>query len=113
MGWDESRCGPDLRPCRAQNSALIIFRYPNSPKVLRTYASFLETVKNDPWAASRYYSMADKAEDDLENLANDTIVDDGKGGTIDTRGHAVITIDARGEMKSANKAAYQLFGYSR
>lgn len=57
--------------------------------------------------------MADKVEDDQENLANDTAVDDGKGGTIDTKGNAVITIDARGEIKSANKAAYHMFGYSR
>jgi PAS domain-containing protein len=57
--------------------------------------------------------LADRVEDEQENLANDAVVDDGKGGVIDTKGNAVVTIDAKGDIQSANKAAYGLFGYSR
>ncbi|GAX73194.1 hypothetical protein CEUSTIGMA_g647.t1 [Chlamydomonas eustigma] len=96
-----------------QTYKTVLARYPNSVKLLRTYANFLETVKNDPWAASHYFELADRVEDEQENLANDAVVDDGKGGVIDTKGNAVITIDAKGEIQSANKAAYGLFGYNR
>lgn len=88
-------------------------RYPNSVKLIRTYANFLETVKNNPWAAARYYSLADRQEEEQEALANDALIEDGKGGVIDTKGHAVITINATGVILTVNKAAYTMFGYSR
>ena len=31
-------------------------RYPNAVKLLRSYGRFLEQVKNDPWAAARYFA---------------------------------------------------------
>jgi tRNA U34 5-carboxymethylaminomethyl modifying enzyme MnmG/GidA len=32
----------------------VLERYPRSAKLLRSYAAFLEQVKNDPWAAAKY-----------------------------------------------------------
>lgn len=31
-------------------------RFPTSVKVLRSYAKFLEDVRNDPWAATKFYA---------------------------------------------------------
>lgn len=31
-------------------------RFPTSVKVLRAYAKFLEDVRNDPWAATKFYA---------------------------------------------------------
>lgn len=39
---------------------LVLERYPKSTKLLRSYGRFLENVKNDPWAASKYYAEAEK-----------------------------------------------------
>jgi len=110
----ESCC---IQPLSKANSltGLCIFagRYPNSVKLIRTYANFLENVKNNPWAAARFYSLADKQEEEQEALANDAVADDGKGGVIDTKGQAVITINATGVILTVNKAANTMFGYSR
>ncbi len=43
-----------------QTYKIVLERYPNSVKLLRAYAGFLETVNNDPWAAAKYYALADK-----------------------------------------------------
>ena len=39
---------------------LVLERYPKSAKLLRSYGRFLENVKNDPWAAAKYYAEAEK-----------------------------------------------------
>ncbi len=39
---------------------LVLERYPKSVQLLRSYGKFLEGVKNDPWAAERYFGEADK-----------------------------------------------------
>lgn len=36
---------------------VVLERYPKSVKLLRSYGNFLETVKNDPWMAQRYYQV--------------------------------------------------------
>lgn len=78
-------------------------RYPNSVKLLRAYASFLETVKNDPWASAKYYNMADEQEELQEIEANEGGPggggDDNKLGQFTPRGNAVITIDAVGTIQ--------------
>jgi PAS domain-containing protein len=52
-------------------------------------------------------------EEDQEAKANDVVIEDSKGNAIDTKGSAVMTIDAVGTIQSVNKAAYTMFGYSR
>lgn len=94
-------------------------RYPNSVKLLRAYADFLETVKNDPWTASQYYATADKQEEEQENAAQDDTTANaeasrgGSSGMLDAKGNAVITINALGIIQTANKAACSMFGYVR
>lgn len=53
---------------------LVLEKYPNSVKLLRAYAGYLETVNNDPWSASKYYTIADKHEEDQENAAQDVVI---------------------------------------
>lgn len=35
---------------------LLARSYPKAVKLLRSYARFLEQVKNDPWSAAKYYA---------------------------------------------------------
>ena len=56
-------------------------RYPKSVQLLRAYAGFLESVKNDPWAAAQYYTDADKQESAQEN-ANEGQVGGRWGGGL-------------------------------
>jgi len=56
----------DIGAARARADRLyatMLGRYPTSVKVLRSYARFLEDVRNDPWAASKYFIEAAKAEE--------------------------------------------------
>jgi hypothetical protein len=37
-------------PWQAQTAyRMVLEKYPNSPKLVRLYGKFLETIKNDPW----------------------------------------------------------------
>ncbi len=65
-----------LPPCLAP---VLVRRYPSSVKLLRSYGRFLEEVKNDPWTAAKYYSEADKLEEQQENAANDAMLSDAVG----------------------------------
>ena len=42
---------------------LVLERYPSNAKLLRSYARFLEGVRNDPWGAAKYYAEADRQEE--------------------------------------------------
>jgi hypothetical protein len=44
----------------AHTYRLVLDRYPRNAKLLRSYGRFLENVRNDPWAAAKYYAEAEK-----------------------------------------------------
>lgn len=97
------------------------FRYPSSVKLLRSYGRFLEEVKNDPWTAAKYYSEADKVEEQQENAANDAMLSDAVGdgdpssmlAQVDEKNNAVAVINAVGIIQMANKPLMKLFGYRK
>ncbi|EFJ45146.1 hypothetical protein VOLCADRAFT_94549 [Volvox carteri f. nagariensis] len=53
---------------------VVLETYGNNPKLVRLYGKFLQTIKNDPWRASEYFSEADR----LEELMNG----DSSGGPL-------------------------------
>ncbi|KAG2487286.1 hypothetical protein HYH03_014127 [Edaphochlamys debaryana] len=87
----------------------VLERYPKAVKLLRSYANFLETVKNDPWTAAQYYSEAEKQEEALENAEQDMGGEEG----LSMRNSAIITINAMGIIQMANKHAIKMLGYNK
>ncbi|GFR48517.1 hypothetical protein Agub_g10412 [Astrephomene gubernaculifera] len=100
---------------------MVLDRYPSSVKLLRSYGRFLEEVKNDPWTAAKYYSEADKVEEQQENAANDAMLSDAVGdgdpssmlAQVDEKNNAVAVINAVGIIQMANKPLMKLFGYRK
>ncbi|PNH07141.1 Tiny macrocysts protein B, partial [Tetrabaena socialis] len=88
---------------------VVLERYPKAVKLLRSYANFLETVKNDPWTAAQFNSEADKQEEALENAENDL----GGEDALSMRNSAIITINAEGIIHMANKHAVRMMGYGK
>jgi PAS domain-containing protein len=89
--------------------------------VLRSYAKFLEEVKNDPWTASKYYTEADKQEEVQELAQNDAMFTAGVAedaaqsmlSQVDERNNAVIVINASGIIQMANKVLLKMLGYKK
>eukprot|EP00198_Chlamydomonas_reinhardtii_P011170 XP_001700507.1 predicted protein [Chlamydomonas reinhardtii] len=88
---------------------LVLERYPKAVKLLRSYANFLEMVKNDPWTAAQYNAEADKQEEALENAEQDLGGEDG----LSMRNSAIVTINAQGIIQMANKHAIKIMGYAK
>ncbi|KAG2422329.1 hypothetical protein HXX76_016114 [Chlamydomonas incerta] len=88
---------------------LVLERYPKAVKLLRSYANFLEMVKNDPWTAAQYNAEADKQEEALENAEQDLGGEDG----LSMRNSAIVTINAQGIIQMANKHAIKMMGYAK
>jgi PAS domain-containing protein len=89
--------------------------------VLRSYAKFLEEVKNDPWTASKYYTEADKQEEVQELAQNDArftagVAEDAAQAMlsqVDERNNAVMVINASGIIQMANKMLLKMLGYKK
>ncbi|GLI68263.1 hypothetical protein VaNZ11_012618, partial [Volvox africanus] len=88
---------------------MVLERYPKAVKLLRSYALFLETVKNDPWTAAQFYTEAEKLEEALENAEHDLGGEEG----LTIRNSAIVTINAMGIIQMANKHAIKMLGYSK
>ncbi|WIA17635.1 hypothetical protein OEZ85_014441 [Tetradesmus obliquus] len=101
----------------------VLERYPTNVKVLRAYARFLEDVKNDPWSASKYYTEADKLEEQegaegaeaLSLMETAAGADAAAGGIkqVDEKTNAVCVINATGTIQMANKVLLKMFGYRK
>ncbi|WIA37851.1 hypothetical protein OEZ86_014704 [Tetradesmus obliquus] len=101
----------------------VLERYPTNVKVLRAYARFLEDVKNDPWSASKYYTEADKLEEQegaegaeaLSLMETTAGADAAAGGIkqVDEKTNAVCVINATGTIQMANKVLLKMFGYRK
>ena len=89
--------------------------------MLRSYAKFLEEVKNDPWTASKYYTEADKQEEVQELAQNDAMFTAGVAedaaqamlSQVDERNNAVAVINASGVIQMANKVLLKMLGYKK
>ncbi|KXZ56448.1 hypothetical protein GPECTOR_1g400 [Gonium pectorale] len=107
-------------------SALV--RYPASPKLLRGYGKFLETVKNNPWRAAKYFSEAEKLLDQQQqDEATMAVMGAGEAGIgggmagsgahllhrVDERVNIVFLINSAGIIQMANKNAHSLLGFAK
>ncbi|KAG2433266.1 hypothetical protein HXX76_008334 [Chlamydomonas incerta] len=102
----------------AQEAALktyrsVLERYPNSVKLLRSYAHFQEEVMNNPWRAAQIYEKADKLEEQ-QAAAQDYLLyanDSSMLTQVDDRNNAVAVINSSGIIQMTNKPLQQMFGY--
>lgn len=89
----------------------VLARYPKSAKILRAYASFLEEVRDDPFAARKFTEEAERLED---CGGEDGGEGDGEGRiTVNDKLDAVAVINQHGVLKVVNKRLVKLFGYRR
>ncbi|PNH03659.1 Tiny macrocysts protein B [Tetrabaena socialis] len=108
----------------------VLVRHGSSARLVRLYGKFLESIKFDPWAASKWYSEADRLEEEAENtkqalqLGGDTMLpgvpgvyDDGGGadrrGIMDLDGVAIICVNAQSVIQAASPEAHALLGYTK
>lgn len=56
---------------------VVLEMYGNSPKLVRLYGKFLETIKNDPWGAAEYYAEAERLEEAKNDDARGPLLPDG------------------------------------
>mmetsp|Transcript_29309 Transcript_29309/g.64857 ORF Transcript_29309/g.64857 Transcript_29309/m.64857 type:complete len:2212 (+) Transcript_29309:218-6853(+) len=105
----------------------VLQRHPDSWKLLRMYAKFLEFIKNDPWSASKWNTEADALQQAEEDMKNNVFSDlersagddeaavkrakEVKQALDDSRG--VVIMNAHCIVTVANQAAHEMFGYSK
>ncbi|KAG2494504.1 hypothetical protein HYH03_007272 [Edaphochlamys debaryana] len=93
---------------------VVLESYGSSPKLVRLYGKFLETIKNDPWGAAEYFAEADRLEETKNNDGKGPLLPDGTPlGRMDEMSMAVLVINSSGEVQMANKQTHTLFGYKR
>lgn len=93
-------------------------RYPNNGKLLKAYGRFLEFVRNEPWAANKFYAEAAKlgTSESLLSLAqgqrrgNDIV---SVTGTINEKVDGLVLINAQGQILMVNAAVLGMFGYEK
>eukprot|EP00898_Chlorokybus_atmophyticus_P005871 jgi/Chlat1/6285/Chrsp44S05780 len=89
----------------------VLERYPRSVKLLRSYACFLEEVRNDPWGARKYYNEADRQEEALAQANQEA--GQGGEGRIDDSKDGIVVINKVGIIQFTNKVTLKLFGYKK
>ncbi|KAG2488728.1 hypothetical protein HYH03_012728 [Edaphochlamys debaryana] len=88
--------------------------YGNSPKLVRLYAKFLETIKQDPWAAAAYNAQADKLEQNKDEDGQGPTLPDGTPmSRMDDVDKGVVVVNAFGDIQVANKKLHSMFGYKK
>ncbi|GLC41265.1 hypothetical protein PLESTM_001177800 [Pleodorina starrii] len=93
---------------------VVLENYGHNPKLVRLYGKFLQTIKNDPWRASEYFSEADRLEEIKNGDARGPLLPDGTPlGRMDEMATAVLVINSTGEVQMANRHTHMLFGYRR
>ncbi|KAG2494502.1 hypothetical protein HYH03_007271 [Edaphochlamys debaryana] len=93
---------------------VVLESYGSSPKLVRLYGKFLETIKNDPWGAAEYFAEADRLEETKNSDGKGPLLPDGTPlGRMDEMSMAVLVINSSGEVQMANKQTHTLFGYKR
>ncbi|KAG2431968.1 hypothetical protein HYH02_013184 [Chlamydomonas schloesseri] len=94
----------------------VLSRQRNSARLIRLYGRFLESVKFDPWAAAKWFTEAERL-DEQEEQARDSMQQ--LGGNIDlgsksiVEGVAVVFIDSQGSIQMASAEAYALLGFNK
>ncbi|KXZ55666.1 hypothetical protein GPECTOR_2g1216 [Gonium pectorale] len=101
----------------------VLARHGSSARLLRLYGRFLETVKFDPWSASKWYSEADRLDEEAEHAKEalqlggmETLLPQGASaerGLAEMEGVAFICINAQGVIQVASPEAHSLLGYGK
>ncbi|KAG2497025.1 hypothetical protein HYH03_005028 [Edaphochlamys debaryana] len=93
---------------------MVLDRYPNSVKLLRSYARFQQDVMNNPWRASEVYEKADKLEEQQAVAHGNLLYDNDTSQMltqVDDKTNAIAVINASGIIQMTNKNLQKLFGY--
>ncbi|GLC40592.1 hypothetical protein PLESTM_001090800 [Pleodorina starrii] len=101
----------------------VLVRHASSARIVRLYGKFLENVKFDPWAASKWYAEADRLEEEAEQSKEamqlggiEALLPQGNGGDKGLsaiEGLAIICINAQGQIVVASPEAHALLGYGK
>ncbi|KAG2449445.1 hypothetical protein HYH02_005592 [Chlamydomonas schloesseri] len=91
----------------------VLERYPNSVKLLRSYARFQEAVLNNPWRAQQIYEKADQLEEQQASVQDNILLGNDRlfSQQMDTKKSAVAVINSSGIIQMTNKPLQKLFGY--
>ncbi|KAG2426216.1 hypothetical protein HXX76_013197 [Chlamydomonas incerta] len=92
----------------------VLEMYGNSPRLVRLYARFLETVKQDPWGAAEYSAHADRIEQNRDTDGDGPTLPDGTPiGRMDEVDKGVLVVNAFGDIQMVNKKLMSMFGYRK
>ncbi|KAG2492486.1 hypothetical protein HYH03_009151 [Edaphochlamys debaryana] len=92
----------------------VLEMYGNSPRLVRLYARFLATIKQDPWGAAEYSALADRIETNKDSDGDGPALPDGTPiGRIDEVDKGVLVVNAFGDIQVVNKKLMAMFGYRK
>ncbi|KAG2439095.1 hypothetical protein HYH02_006619 [Chlamydomonas schloesseri] len=93
---------------------VVLELYNNSPRLVRLYARFLETIKQDPWGAAEYNAAAEHLEQNKDEEGQGPTLPDGTPmSRMDDVEKGVLVVNAFGDIQVANKKLYSMFGYRK
>ncbi|PNW76483.1 hypothetical protein CHLRE_11g467629v5 [Chlamydomonas reinhardtii] len=93
---------------------VVLELYNNSPRLVRLYARFLETIKQDPWGAAEYSAAADRLEQNKDEEGQGPTLPDGTPmSRMDDVEKGVLVVNAFGDIQVANKKLHSMFGYRK
>ncbi|PNH04175.1 Tiny macrocysts protein C, partial [Tetrabaena socialis] len=98
----------------------VLTRHSSSARLVRLYGRFLESIKFDPWAASKWYTEADRLEEEAENTKDalqlgglETMLPGTNRGMASVLGIAVICVNAQNICQVASPEAHEMLGYGK
>ncbi|KAG2501688.1 hypothetical protein HYH03_000190 [Edaphochlamys debaryana] len=99
---------------------MVLSRHSSNARLVRLYGRFLETVKFDPWAASKWYTEADRLEEEAEHTKEalqlggaDMVLPSGERAANEMEGVAIICVNAQSIIQVATPEAHALLGYGK
>ncbi|KAG2430818.1 hypothetical protein HXX76_009794 [Chlamydomonas incerta] len=93
----------------------VLTRHSTNARLVRLYGRFLESVKFDPWAASKWFAEAERLEE-MEEQAKESMQLSGSAelsGKGIVEGVACIFIDSQGIIQVASPEAHALLGFNK
>ncbi|KIY98673.1 hypothetical protein MNEG_9288 [Monoraphidium neglectum] len=104
----------------AQIYRRVLERYPSNGRLLKIYGRFLEWVRNEPSVAQRYYAEAMKqgmGESLLALIGGASGSEQDGGlkalGAVDEKSDGIVVLNTAGTIMAVNRAAFEMFGYSK
>ncbi|GLI70677.1 hypothetical protein VaNZ11_015617 [Volvox africanus] len=93
---------------------VVLELYNNSPRLVRLYARFLETIKQDPWTAAQYHATAERLEENKDEDGQGPVLPDGTPiSRMDDVEKGVLVVNAFGDIQVANRKLHNMFGYRK